>query len=107
MIAVAISERDPVAEDQWHLFNDFLVRHISQAEALRFSPAWKLPTVIAYQVRGARHYVDDSWKDFLDTRCLYTEYSMKYVVLTISKVFAHIQIVIRTALSTAGFSRRI
>lgn len=78
VINVAVSEPEPVDEDRWHLFNDFLVRHIPRSEALRLSPGWKMPAVLAYQLRSARHFVDDSWQDALDTRCLYTEYSMNH-----------------------------
>lgn len=74
---VAVSDQEPGEQDRWHLFNDFLVRQIPQKEALRFASAWKVPAVLAYQIQGARHYVDSSWKDYLDTRCLYADYSMK------------------------------
>ncbi|KAL8823818.1 MAG: hypothetical protein Q9191_005520 [Dirinaria sp. TL-2023a] len=77
-INIAISDQDPTVEDRWHLFNDFLVRKVPQHEALRLSTAWKMPTVLAFQLRGGRHYIDDSWKNCLDTRCLYMEYSMNH-----------------------------
>lgn len=70
MINVASSQPDK-CEDNWHLFNDFLVRPIPVDEALRFDPSWKLPSVITYQLKSQRHVVDDSWKQNLDTTLLY------------------------------------
>jgi PAB-dependent poly(A)-specific ribonuclease subunit 2 len=58
------------------LFNDFLVAQISTDEAMTFGQSWKMPCVLAYQVQKARHAVDDSWKDSLDTTLLYFEWSM-------------------------------
>lgn len=73
-----MSDRDPQEQSQWHLMNDFLVRKIDDADLpLRFFPAWKTPVVLTYQTRGARHAVDDSWKELLDTSCLYDTWSMK------------------------------
>ena len=76
LINVAISERAPKEEKNWHLFNDFSVRKTSSMEALLFDPNWKLPAVITYQVSSASHMVDDTWKDALDTSLLYYEWSM-------------------------------
>ena len=59
----------------WHLFNDFLVKKIPQEEALRFHASWKVPSVLAYQIKSGSHAVDDSWKDSLDTTILYRELS--------------------------------
>ncbi|CAD6575124.1 MAG: poly(A)-specific ribonuclease [Cyphobasidiales sp. Tagirdzhanova-0007] len=42
----------PVAEGDvpgWHLFNDFLVRPISEDEALSFPGTWKIPAILYYQ----------------------------------------------------------
>ncbi|EST08831.1 Exonuclease, RNase T/DNA polymerase III [Kalmanozyma brasiliensis GHG001] len=33
----------------WHLFNDFLVRNISEGEALGFQNAWKMPSVLMWE----------------------------------------------------------
>ncbi|QDS72369.1 hypothetical protein FKW77_008301 [Venturia effusa] len=68
---MALSSPDPSAIDQWHLFNDFLVTPITKKEALRFDPAWKLPSVITYQLKDMSHAVDDSWTDSLDTSILH------------------------------------
>ena len=74
---VAISERSPREEgNQWHLFNDFLVRKVEQDEALEVTP-WKTPVILTYQVRHARYNIDDSWKDSLDLSCLYYNGSLK------------------------------
>ncbi|KAL7770324.1 hypothetical protein CFE70_000257 [Pyrenophora teres f. teres 0-1] len=69
------SSREEDAEDRWHLFNDFLVRPIPKEEALRFEPSWKLPSVLAFQVKTARNKIDDSWKENLDTSILYRWWS--------------------------------
>ncbi|MCJ1313152.1 poly(A)-specific ribonuclease [Agyrium rufum] len=76
MINVAVSEKQPQHPNDWHLFNDFLVRKISKDEALRFIPAWKNPAIVTYQVSTASHRVDDSWKDSLDTSLLYHNWSI-------------------------------
>lgn len=70
-IDVAHISRDYSDADEWHLFNDFLVRKTAREEALRFDPKWKLPSVLAYQVKAMSHIVDDSWKGYLDTSILY------------------------------------
>jgi PAB-dependent poly(A)-specific ribonuclease subunit 2 len=57
-------------DDQWHLFNDFLV-HPTTEEELRFDPSWKMPSVLAYQLKSARHDIDNSWLDNLDMTLLY------------------------------------
>jgi PAB-dependent poly(A)-specific ribonuclease subunit 2 len=72
-VEVAISEREPQMESQWHLFNDFLVRKISPQEALRFSPSWKLPSVLTFQIKEARNRIDDSWLHNLNTEILYND----------------------------------
>lgn len=61
--------------DAWHLFNDFLVRHTTKDDALRFDMGWKLPSVLAYQLKSASHVIDDSWKTNLDTSILYRHWS--------------------------------
>ena len=74
---VAISERSPREDgNQWHLFNDFLVRKVEQIEALEVT-TWKTPVILTYQVRHARHNIDDSWKGSLDLSCLYYNGSLK------------------------------
>lgn len=76
-INVSISDRTPQEQNKWHLFNDFLVTEVDQEEALRFTSNWKHPCVLAFQVRDARHAVDDTWKDCLDTTLLFREWSLK------------------------------
>ncbi|KAF2092507.1 hypothetical protein NA57DRAFT_82223 [Rhizodiscina lignyota] len=71
MIDVAPSSRDVDDSSQWHLFNDFLVRHTAKEEALRFETSWKLPSVVTYQIKTASHVIDDSWKDKLESGLLY------------------------------------
>ena len=75
-VNVSISEREPQERSKWHLFNDFLVTEVDRDEALRFTQPWKQPCVLAFQVRDARHSVDDSWKNALDTTLLFREWSL-------------------------------
>ncbi|KAL9599323.1 MAG: hypothetical protein Q9179_003596 [Wetmoreana sp. 5 TL-2023] len=82
LINVAVSSRDAQVEPQWHLFNDFLVRKVDKEEALRFAATWKTPTILAYQHQGGSNAIDDSWRDSLDTSCLFINWSMNpYSVL--------------------------
>lgn len=63
-------------ENQWHLFNDFLVTPVSREEALSFGAAWKTPCVLTYQVASARHAVDSSWRENLDPSLLFRDWSL-------------------------------
>ena len=74
---VAISAPQPTQQPQWHLFNDFMVGPVTQQEALGFAASWKTPVLLVYQKQSARHSIDDSWKTYLDTTCLYNSGSMK------------------------------
>jgi PAB-dependent poly(A)-specific ribonuclease subunit 2 len=73
-VTVAHSRPTAPAESQWHLFNDFLVRPIKADEALTFNTSWKVPSVIAYQVKVASNRIDNSWKQNLDTSLLYMDH---------------------------------
>ncbi|KMQ44590.1 PAB-dependent poly(A)-specific ribonuclease subunit pan2 [Trichophyton rubrum] len=75
-IDVAISATTPTEESKWHLFNDFLVTEVDKNEVLSFKQPWKQPCVLSYQISTARHGVDDSWKNALDTTLLFYEWSM-------------------------------
>lgn len=63
----------PVPDD-WHLFNDFLVRQIPKDEALHFDASWKVPAVLTFQASEHRRAVDDTWMNDLDRRLLYQTY---------------------------------
>jgi PAB-dependent poly(A)-specific ribonuclease subunit 2 len=71
MINVSVSDPNPPKRENWHLFNDFMVRPVPPQEALHFDARWKLPSVITYQAVTASHHIDGSWKDRLDTNILY------------------------------------
>ncbi|OAA70544.1 Exonuclease, RNase T/DNA polymerase III [Cordyceps fumosorosea ARSEF 2679] len=73
MINVAHAEAEAPGKSQWHLFNDFLVRSVSTEEALTFNPSWKVPAVIAFQIRDANNKLDSTWKDQLDSSVLYED----------------------------------
>jgi PAB-dependent poly(A)-specific ribonuclease subunit 2 len=60
----------------WHLFNDFLVTPVDPREALHFNKNWKIPSVIAYQIKSAHGKLDHTWKETLDTTLLYQHYSI-------------------------------
>ena len=90
---VGLSEPNASSEPQWHLFNDFLVRHITKFEALRFDPTWKLPSILAYQVKSFGNRIDTSWKDKLDTSILYRKWCTGLVVHCLSfATFVHFRI---------------
>jgi PAB-dependent poly(A)-specific ribonuclease subunit 2 len=72
--SVAPSSRDPSDEDDWHIFNDFLVEPIPSEEALRFDPTWKMPSVVAYELKTLSHQIDDQWKEQLDISLLHARY---------------------------------
>lgn len=55
------------------------MKKVSTAEALRFVPSWKLPSILAYQIKTGSNAVDHSWKDNLDTTLLYHDYSYRCV----------------------------
>ncbi len=76
-VNVSVSSREQETRSRWHLFNDFLVTEVDKDEALRFNQPWKSPCVLAFQVRDARHAVDDTWKNYLDTTLLFRDWSLK------------------------------
>ncbi|AEO64295.1 uncharacterized protein THITE_2110294 [Thermothielavioides terrestris NRRL 8126] len=75
MINVAHAETTPPGESKWHLFNDFSVRPVSAAEALRFNAAWKMPAVLLFQMKAANNQSNMDWKAKLDTSILYKDLS--------------------------------
>ncbi|KAI5296428.1 poly(A)-specific ribonuclease [Ascosphaera acerosa] len=75
-INVSISSRQAEPKNRWHLFNDFLVTEVPRDEALNFQHLWKTPCTFTYQIKKARHAIDDTWKDALDPSLLFFEYSL-------------------------------
>ncbi|KAI5304121.1 poly(A)-specific ribonuclease [Ascosphaera pollenicola] len=75
-INVSIASKQPDPKNRWYLFNDFLVTEVQREEALGFQHMWKTPCTLSYQVKNARHVVDDTWKDALDSSLLFFEYSL-------------------------------
>ncbi|KAL4724069.1 poly(A)-specific ribonuclease [Fusarium chlamydosporum] len=75
MVNVAHAEPDAPAESRWHLFNDFLVRSVSTEEALTFNTSWKVPSVVAYQVKDENNKIDTDWKKNIDTSILYQDFN--------------------------------
>ncbi|KZV99079.1 hypothetical protein EXIGLDRAFT_739011 [Exidia glandulosa HHB12029] len=51
--------RDDLA-GPWHLFNDFVVKNVTEEEALRFPGKWKIPTVIYLERVDTRDKLDFS-----------------------------------------------
>lgn len=70
---VAHAEQEAPGQSQWHLFNDFLVRSVGAEEALAFNTSWKVPSVVAFQVKEANNKIDTGWKDHLDMSILYQD----------------------------------
>ena len=70
---VAHSKPGPQTADNWHLFNDFLVRPVKKEEAISFNTSWKQPSVITFQIKSANNIIDDSWKLALDTSLLHQD----------------------------------
>lgn len=66
----------------WHLFNDFLVSPVESREAVSFDRNWKMPAVVAYQVKSAHGKIDERWKDNMDTSLLYSPYTINGVAGT-------------------------
>lgn len=55
---VAAEEETPGAS--WHVLNDFLVKPISEDEALSFPGTWKIPAVLFYERVDAPQMLDYS-----------------------------------------------
>lgn len=70
---VADSEPEAPATDQWHLFNDFHVKPVTEEEALTFNTSWKTPSVVMYQLKELNNKIDTTWKDKLNTSLLYVD----------------------------------
>ncbi|EMC99672.1 hypothetical protein BAUCODRAFT_119247 [Baudoinia panamericana UAMH 10762] len=70
-VDASIADADESRSSDWQLINDFLVRPIMPEEALHFDPRWKLPSILAYQVKSKSHVIDSSWKSTIDTSILY------------------------------------
>lgn len=74
-INVALSSMDrQEGESNWHVFNDFLVQPIKKEEALDFTPKWKMPSVLCFQLKSSRCLIDNSWKNSIDTWLLYSDF---------------------------------
>ncbi|CAN6606610.1 Pan2p-PAN3 deadenylation complex catalytic subunit Pan2p [Trichomonascus vanleenenianus] len=58
---------------KWYLFNDFLVKQISEEEALDFSMPWKTPVLLLYQKDTKTSFDYESWKQHMDTSLLYED----------------------------------
>lgn len=59
-------------EQQWFLFNDFLVKPLSPEDAMDFSHTWKQPLLLMYEKCDKPSEFDYSgWKKLIDTRLLY------------------------------------
>ena len=49
LCALVRAPNDDDAPDAWYVFNDFLVRPITEAEALRFGEPWKVPALLVWE----------------------------------------------------------
>ncbi|RFU79465.1 pab-dependent polya-specific ribonuclease subunit pan2 [Trichoderma arundinaceum] len=75
MVNVGHAEAEAPNRSQWHLFNDFLVRSVSTEEALTFNTSWKVPSVVAFQIKKANNKIDNGWKNNIDTSLLYQDFN--------------------------------
>ncbi|UKZ49966.1 poly(A)-specific ribonuclease [Trichoderma virens] len=75
MVNVGHAEPEAPSQSQWHLFNDFLVCPVSTEEALSFNTSWKVPSVVAFQVKKANNKIDNGWKNNIDTSILYQDFN--------------------------------
>ncbi|KAK4051846.1 poly(A)-specific ribonuclease [Microbotryomycetes sp. JL201] len=60
LVALAQVNSGESAEASWHLFNDFLVRPVSEDEALSFPGTWKIPAVLFYERKDSGDIIDFS-----------------------------------------------
>lgn len=63
-------------DEQWYLFNDFLVKSVSEKEALDFSVPWKTPVLLIYQSAAAEQvqFDYDGFRAHMDTSILYRDH---------------------------------
>ncbi|KAM0788388.1 hypothetical protein ACM66B_001526 [Microbotryomycetes sp. NB124-2] len=60
LVALAQVNAGASADASWHLFNDFLVRPVSEDEALSFPGIWKIPAVLFYERKDSGEILDFS-----------------------------------------------
>ncbi|KAN0075425.1 Ubiquitin carboxyl-terminal hydrolase domain containing protein [Tylopilus felleus] len=60
IMKVPDAENQPHLKGPWFLFNDFVVRNISEDEALSFPSAWKVPAVLYLEREDLRSRLDFS-----------------------------------------------
>ncbi|KAG5357473.1 PAB-dependent poly(A)-specific ribonuclease subunit PAN2 [Yarrowia sp. C11] len=59
-------------ENEWYLFNDFLVTKVSEKEAFMRTP-WKRTVMMVYAVGADERFDYDSWKNDMDLSALFQE----------------------------------
>ncbi|KAG8217260.1 PAB-dependent poly(A)-specific ribonuclease subunit PAN2 [Butyriboletus roseoflavus] len=60
IVKVLETENQPHLKGPWFLFNDFVVRNISEDEALSFPSTWKVPAVLYLEREDVRSQLDFS-----------------------------------------------
>ncbi|XP_030589978.1 PAN2-PAN3 deadenylation complex catalytic subunit PAN2-like [Archocentrus centrarchus] len=65
-----------VAQQQWYLFNDFLVEPIDKTEAVQFDVSWKVPAILYYTKRNYHTKYDLHIKRPVDASVMHTEASL-------------------------------
>ncbi|EJD46063.1 hypothetical protein AURDEDRAFT_87257 [Auricularia subglabra TFB-10046 SS5] len=58
LVKVPDAEKRSDLASAWHLFNDFVVKNVTEDEALRFPGKWKIPTVIYLERVDMRDNMD-------------------------------------------------
>ncbi|KAK0185791.1 ubiquitin carboxyl-terminal hydrolase-domain-containing protein [Armillaria mellea] len=57
---VKVPDAEQGLDSPWYLFNDFVVRNVSEEEALSFPNKWKLPAVLHFEREDMRDKIDFS-----------------------------------------------
>ncbi|KAK0458455.1 ubiquitin carboxyl-terminal hydrolase-domain-containing protein [Desarmillaria tabescens] len=57
---VKVPEAEQGLDSPWYLFNDFVVRNVSEEEALSFPNKWKVPAVLHFEREDMRDAIDFS-----------------------------------------------
>ncbi|XP_030589982.1 PAN2-PAN3 deadenylation complex catalytic subunit PAN2-like [Archocentrus centrarchus] len=68
--------KEGVYQQQWYLFNDFLVEPIDKTEAVQFDVSWKVPAILYYTKRNYHTKYDLHIKRPVDASVMHTEASL-------------------------------
>ncbi|EPX74544.1 ubiquitin carboxy terminal hydrolase [Schizosaccharomyces octosporus yFS286] len=83
--AVNVTDRlttENAEDSQWYIFNDFLVKQISEEEALNVHGPWKIPAMLCYEKLDMKI---PQWDDVSDFTLLYEPYFLNPVPPAMNK----------------------